>query len=503
MSSVSTLLRVEDLTVVFGGLTAVDEATFEVAAGTVTGLIGPNGAGKTTCFNAINGLVSCRGRILLEGQDITRSRPYIRARHGMSRTFQRLETFKTLTVRENVLVAAEMSRRRLQRLGLTPPRLTDSLLKRVGIDDVADIRVEMLPTGHQRLVELARALASAPRLLLLDEPSSGLNDQETIAFSTLLGALAGEGLGILVVEHDMPFIMGTCSHINVLNFGRIISSGTPAEVRADQHVRSAYLGENPGESSPPKVAARPQAAAVASSAGQDRGIELRNVTAGYDLIDVIVDLSIDVPRGSVVALLGANGAGKSTMLKVASGELPMRSGDLNLLGERVNGRRADELARRGLCCVPEGRGIFPNLTVTENLVMASHSGKDARTIQDRAFERFPVLADRRHQPGSNLSGGEQQMLAMARALTTDPSVLLVDELSMGLAPLIVQQLYETVATIAEAGVAVLIVEQFAHDILAIADTAHVMAGGRIVMTGTPEEVAAGMDEVYLGLAPAG
>jgi branched-chain amino acid transport system ATP-binding protein len=280
MSSTARLLRVEDLTVRFGGLTAVDDATFEVEAGTITGLIGPNGAGKTTCFNAINGLIPCRGRILLDGEDITATRPYIRARRGMSRTFQRLETFKTMTVRENVLVGAEMSRRRLQKLGVSPSRLADDLLRRVGLTGVADVSVELLPTGHQRLVELGRALASVPRLLLLDEPSSGLNDHETSGFGDLLRELAAEGLGILVVEHDMPFIMGTCSRINVLNFGQIISSGSPAQVRADEQVRSAYLGESSEDVKPNRAPARVVSVQPQESSETGPGLELRKVTAG-------------------------------------------------------------------------------------------------------------------------------------------------------------------------------------------------------------------------------
>jgi branched-chain amino acid transport system ATP-binding protein len=242
---VSTL-EVQDVTVRFGGLIAVDGAEITVASGRVTGLIGPNGAGKTTLFNVITGLQPpAMGRIVLDDCDITRKRPHHRARMGIARTFQRLEAFGSLTARDNVRVALEM-RRRWAKDKYDASHLADELLDRVGIAAVADVKVEMLPTGTARLVELARALAVAPKILLLDEPSSGLDESETDALCALLLHLAGEGLGILLVEHDMPFVMETCAHIDVLDFGRIIARGTPSEIQADPAVQQAYLGSRAG-----------------------------------------------------------------------------------------------------------------------------------------------------------------------------------------------------------------------------------------------------------------
>lgn len=237
------LLQVEDVSVRFGGLTAVDGATFSVDAGGVSGLIGPNGAGKTTLFNVITGLQPpTDGRVVLDGTDITRRRPHRRARLGLARTFQRLEVFGSLSARENVLVALEM-RRRWNRTGGDLVAEADALLERVGIASVADRRVELLPTGTARLVEVARALATGPKLLLLDEPSSGLDEAETDALGRLLRELAASGLGVLLVEHDMPLVMETCSHIAVLDFGRIIAGGAPAAIREDPAVQRAYLGD--------------------------------------------------------------------------------------------------------------------------------------------------------------------------------------------------------------------------------------------------------------------
>jgi branched-chain amino acid transport system ATP-binding protein len=242
------LLQVQEVSVRFGGLLALDEASIAVEPGRVTGLIGPNGAGKTTLFNVVTGLQQpSHGRVIFDGEDITRRRPHQRARRGIARTFQRLEAFGSLTAHENVLVALEM-RRRWATEKYAPAEVATSLLEKVGIGDIADVRVEALPTGTARLVEVARALATGPRVLLLDEPSSGLDDSETDTLGELLHELAADGLAILLVEHDMAFVMGVCAHIDVLDFGRIIARGTPQEIRADPAVQQAYLGTRAGKS---------------------------------------------------------------------------------------------------------------------------------------------------------------------------------------------------------------------------------------------------------------
>ena len=237
-----TSLSVQNVSVRFGGLLAVDQTSFRVDAGNIVGLIGPNGAGKTTLFNVITGLQQpSAGSVSLGGNDLRRSKPHQRARLGIARTFQRLEAFGSLTVRENVLVAAEM-RARWAPKNFSAGTTTDAILERVGITHLGHERASSLPTGNARLVELARALAVGPSMLLLDEPSSGLDEDETDALGILITRLASEGLGVLLVEHDMPFVMTTCDYINVLDFGRIIARGTPSEVQGDPEVQRAYLG---------------------------------------------------------------------------------------------------------------------------------------------------------------------------------------------------------------------------------------------------------------------
>jgi branched-chain amino acid transport system ATP-binding protein len=226
----------------FGGIDALNNVSIGAEPGLVTGLIGPNGAGKTTLFNIITGLQPpTSGRVFIEGEDVTSMSVYRRARLGIGRTFQRLEIFGSLSVRDNIRVTVEV-RRRWSRQRIDIKKETDAILARVGLEEFATVPADTLPTGSARLVELGRALATRPRLLLLDEPGSGLDATETEAFGQLLAHLAEDGLAVLLVEHDMDLVMKACSHLMVLDFGELIASGTPEEIRANQQVQDAYLG---------------------------------------------------------------------------------------------------------------------------------------------------------------------------------------------------------------------------------------------------------------------
>ena len=241
------LLETVGVTVRFGGVTALDAVGIGAEAGTVTGLIGPNGAGKTTLFNVVTGLqTAAAGRILVDGRDVTAMAVHQRARLGIARTFQRLELFGSLTVRENVTAAGQI-RRLWSRQRFDVHHEAEAILERVGLRELADVPSHTLPAGLARLTELARALATRPRLLLLDEPGSGLDQAESEAFGRLLASLAAEGTGVLLVEHDMDLVMAACSWIHVLDFGVHLMSGTPAEVRADPRVQQAYLGRSDDE----------------------------------------------------------------------------------------------------------------------------------------------------------------------------------------------------------------------------------------------------------------
>ena len=232
-------LEVSEVTVTFGGKRALDGVAIAAEPGHVTGLIGPNGAGKSTLFDVICGLRKpVAGRIRLDDRDVTRLGPARRARCGMARTFQRLELFGRLSVRENLLVAAELGpeRRRAE-------RAVTQLLARLDLAELADRPADELSTGTGRLVEVGRALAVKPRFLLLDEPAAGQDAEETRRFAALLRALAGEGTTVILVEHDMSLVMSVCDQVHVLDLGKIISSGPPDVVRRDQTVLAAYLGD--------------------------------------------------------------------------------------------------------------------------------------------------------------------------------------------------------------------------------------------------------------------
>ena len=227
-------------------------------------------------------------------------------------------------------------------------------------------------------------------------------------------------------------------------------------------------------------------------------VELRAVRAGYGRIEVLHGIDLSLPAGGVLALLGPNGAGKSTVLKVASGLLAPMDGCFHVMGRHVNGIATDALARAGVCTIPEGRAVFPNLTVAENLRIMTYGGVGRGEVEARAFARFPRLAERRKQLAGTLSGGEQQMLAMARALATEPAALLLDEISMGLAPLVVDDLYAVVGQIAAEGVAILLTEQFARAAMRVADRVALVSGGRIVAEGRPGELPSDLAAAYLG-----
>lgn len=227
-------------------------------------------------------------------------------------------------------------------------------------------------------------------------------------------------------------------------------------------------------------------------------LELAGVRAAYGAIEVLKGVDLTVPAGTVFALLGPNGGGKTTTMRVASGLMPTTAGELRLSGRNVTGITATEASRLGVCSIPEGRGIFANLTVRENLWVATGTGTSLEAIEEAAYSRFPKLGERRHQLAGSMSGGEQQMLSLSRALGTNPALLLLDELSMGLAPMIVSQMYDIVGALAAEGISILVAEQFARVVLPIADTAALMLGGRVVQVGAPADIEDALSTTYLG-----
>ncbi|HET7653907.1 MAG TPA: ABC transporter ATP-binding protein [Acidimicrobiales bacterium] len=236
------VLEARNLDVRFGELHAVRDVSLGVDRGEILGLIGPNGAGKTTTFNAVSGVQRCTGTVVLDGVDVSKAAPDRRARLGMSRTFQRLEVFGSMTAYDNIRTAAEIAARGRRQPVRSALPVAERVIDLVGLRDQADRRADALPTGQARLVELGRVLATGPKVVLLDEPASGLDDVETERLARVLDALRADGMAVLLVEHDIDLVMGLCSRVCVLNLGEVIASGTPAEVRGDAAVQEAYLG---------------------------------------------------------------------------------------------------------------------------------------------------------------------------------------------------------------------------------------------------------------------
>ena len=495
-------LRVEGLHVRFGGVVAVDDVGFEVRPGEVVGLIGPNGAGKTTIIDAVTGFTRPEsGRITLGDEAVSDWSARRRARAGLARSFQSLELFEDMTVEDNLRVAADPRDASAYVVDLLWPRARPlSSTAQAAIDEfelAGDIgrRPSALPHGRRRLVAIARAIATRPSVLLLDEPAAGLDEHESRELGTLVRRLADEwGIGVLLVEHDVSLIMSVCDRVVAVESGRPIASGPPEEVRRDPAVVTAYLGG--GDPDADRAGSERAAAAPRVSAPSSAPVlAARRLTAGYGGVPVVRDLELHVEAGEVVTLLGRNGAGKTTTMRALAGLLPPIDGTVTWDGE-VTRRPLHHRARQGMAYLPEDRAVFLGLSGAENLRLGGCSAADGARM-------FPEIEPHLPRRAGLLSGGQQMMLTLARALATDPRVLLCDELSLGLAPQVVARLLDELARAADRGVGVLLVEQHARRALAVADRAYVLDRGRVVLEGPAAVVAERLDEVedsYLGAA---
>jgi sulfate-transporting ATPase len=476
-------LAVRSLTVRYGGVVALDDVDLTVRPGQVVGLIGPNGAGKTTLIDAVSGFVAADGEVGLNGVEIGGWLAHRRARAGIARSFQTLELFDTMTLRENLQTASD----RRDRLGyLTAPfragRASLALaavaaVRDLGLEADLDRRPDELPQGRRRLAALARALATRPSVLLLDEPAAGLDDGETAELGALLRRLATRwGVGILLVEHDVSLVRRVCDSVVVLQEGRHLRSGAVDEVMGDPVVAQAYLGHAREES-------EPTAEGVGARPGVEREtklLEARGLSAGYGDLLALRELELAVHPGEIVAMLGPNGAGKTTAVLTLAGELPALGGSAEVLGLPA-GAPLHRRVGAGLGLVPEQRGIIYGLTGAENLRLG-------RSSASAALQIFPELEPLIGNPAGRLSGGEQQMLALALALARKPKLLLIDELSLGLAPMVTERLLSAVRGAADEGVGILLVEQHAAAALSIADRGVVLRRGRVELEGEASEL---------------
>lgn len=489
----------------FGSIITQDDVSLEVNGIGLHSLIGPNGAGKTTLFNLLTGVHKIdSGSILFEGKEIQHLAPHQRARLGMSRSFQILSVFPNLTAFENVRIAVQAAQR--QWGGYWRDAYDNeianakvwSLLDAVGLAERAGETCASLAHGEKRLLEIAMSLATDAKLLLLDEPLAGLAESDRKVVGELIQRLA-KSHAVLLIEHDIDRVLSMSDRITVLHQGRLIADGKPSEVAGHPAVIAAYLGSAHGKALPPPRAAErrsvPTNAATAAPL-----LKVEGVRAGYGGGTVLDGLDLAVRPGEVVALLGRNGVGKTTSLRAITGTLPLASGRIVFDGKDIGGLRPDEINRLGISLVPEGRRLFPNLTVEENLKLAARRGGAS---QEEICDLFPKLRVLMRSRAENLSGGERQMVAISRALMVPSRLILLDEPFEGLAPAVVQEVREAVSKLTTRA-SLVIVEHHAESVLAMADRAYVLVNGRVAFSGEADVLAAdsALQERLLGITKA-
>jgi len=516
------ILSGTQVSVNFRGLKALQQVDIRVPEGAITGLVGPNGAGKSTLLGVLSGdVIAQQGMVRLGGKDVSGLAPEARVRRGLARTFQLPQLFDELTVREHLTLPRRLAQApsrvwsdpltgRFLQPNVAEDHEVDALLGSLGLEHVAGTPAGALPLGLSRLVEIARAAATHPKVILLDEPFSGLNPAESRLLSEALANInKAQDIALVLVEHDVEVVFGLSERVFVLDFGVLIAEGTPAEIRRNPAVRSAYLGDFDPDRGNPEPGAAGHATVTAAEAGTgvppapDASgdiLEVSELCVRYADATALHEVSFSVGSRSVTALLGANGAGKSSVARAVSGLVRAQSGWIRFDGQDVTDASADRIRRLGLAYLPEGRGIFRSLTVDENLRVALQGvPKAERPVAiERAVELFPVLGKRRRQTAGTLSGGEQQMLSLARVLTRQPRLLIADEISLGLAPLVVEEVFAGLQRVIQLGVSVILIEQFVHRALEIADRCHVLRRGRLVWSGEASEAGTELVEHYLG-----
>jgi branched-chain amino acid transport system ATP-binding protein len=549
--STPPVLAVDHVQKRFGGLVAIQDVSFGVQPREIVGVIGPNGAGKTTLFNIITGVYTPdRGDVHLQGVSVRGWRPSRIAHAGIARTFQNIRVFRELSVLDNVLVAGfgqrtesgEHPRQAPARSSLfgtlfqTPHCVEQeshlherarALLDKLGLADIAELPAGSVPYGIQRKVEIARALMLQPSVLLLDEPAAGMSSFETHALQEQITSIRDTfGIAVVLVEHNMHVVMGICDRVVCIDRGTTIASGSAQEVQNHPAVLAAYLGEEktttptmtlamtPAMKSAPVTTTlspqptRPHAPieAVEAHAGPHApivttGLEVEGLSVHYGGIQALHSVSLHASAGDVVGLMGANGAGKTSFLKALAGITPSR-GRVRMFGQDITPLEAHERVRCGMSLVPEGRALFTNLTVLENLELGAttRSKHEFAENLEHVVSLFPRVGERLKQVSGTLSGGEQQMVAIGRALMARPRLLLLDEPSLGLAPKVIHEVFQAIERIAAEGVTLLLVEQNTRLCLQVSKHAYVLVSGNIALQGPSAALAHDprIQQAYLG-----
>ena len=488
----SDILKARGLFKHFGGIKAVEGVDLTVRDRTLHALIGPNGAGKTTAFNLISGLHHPDGgTVTLSGKEIAGLSPEAITAAGIGRAFQITNLFPSLTVEENVRLAVQARSderfdvwRAATALGEVNER-TVAVIRTMGLAGIEQAEAGSLSYGGQRLLDMSLALATQPRVLLLDEPLAGLAAAERERVGNLIKAISTD-VPVLLVEHDIDRVFQIADRVTVMNEGSVLVDGTVEDARSSPRVQEVYIG-----SGAHAVAAKPRI----SAATNERLLRLENVNTFYGKSHILRNVNFEVNRNEIVALLGRNGAGKSTVLKTITGIAPPAAGDIQLSGRDIARLPSAAIARAGVAYVPQGRGLFAGMSVKDNMELGRLrriTGEGTHWDEDRIFSVFPRIKERWHSPADYLSGGEQQMVAVARALSGDTRVLLLDEPFEGLAPAVVEELFEAFDKLRQ-DIAILIVDHHLDLALALSDRTVVLERGEVQHTGPSRDLAQDLD----------
>jgi branched-chain amino acid transport system ATP-binding protein len=478
----SLVLSARNLEKSFGGIHAVRGFDLSVRDRTLHALIGPNGAGKTTAFNVLSGLYAPdAGSVELEGKSIAGLKPEDITRAGVGRSFQITNLFGGLSVEENVRLAVQARSRMRYAMWRSTASLSDihvetaEVLGYLGLAGIESAEASSLSYGGQRVLDMGLALATQPRILLLDEPLAGLAVAERERIAKLIKTISTE-IPILLVEHDIDRVFRIADHVTVMHDGAVLVDGSVEDARNNDKVREVYIGSGTAA-----VAAEQRKSVVEP----DRLLTVDSINTFYGKSHILNSVSFDVRKHEIVALLGRNGAGKSTLLKSLVGIARPEAGSIRLLEQETVGLPSAEIARRGIGYVPQGRGLFAGMTVADNLVLGrlKRTGGDGiRWNDERIIAVFPRLAERWNTPADFLSGGEQQMVAVARALAGNVRVLLLDEPFEGLSPAVTQELFEVFDRL-RSEIAIVIVDHHLDLALALSDRTVVLERGSVTWTG--------------------
>ncbi|MGL4812815.1 MAG: ATP-binding cassette domain-containing protein [Beijerinckiaceae bacterium] len=478
----ATALEVEGIAKSFGGIRAVRGVSFAVADKSLHALIGPNGAGKTTAFNCVSGMFSPdAGHVRLDGREIGRLNPEQITQAGIGRSFQITNLFPTLSVHENIRLAVQARHPHRMNVWTSAGRLdgvasdTAELLQWTGLGGAEEAEAGSLSYGGQRLLDMGLALATQPRVLLLDEPLAGLAAAERTRVGDLIKSLSAD-IPVLLVEHDIDRVFRLADHVTVMNDGEVLVDGDVETARASQKVQEVYLG-----SGNMAIAEKPRESAARS----EILMTIANVNTFYGKSHILNDVTFDVHQNEVIALLGRNGAGKSTLLKTIIGIAPPRTGSIVLAGQEIARLPSAQIARAGVGFVPQGRAMFAGMSVRDNLALGRHSrltGAGKHWDEEKILEFFPRLKQRMDTAADFLSGGEQQMVAVARALSGDTRVLLLDEPFEGLSPAVTEELFEAFHKLRQE-LTIIIVDHNLDLALAISDRTVALERGAIMHVG--------------------